>query len=146
MEPDTKMHPAVVDLLNRDNEAQRTDEWLRKRKAMLTASDVATALGLNPYKSKMVLMKEKCCKEERKNEDTIATSHGNQYEDEAIEIYEKEFNKKALRFGLFVSLEHKWLGGSPDGVTTDGILVEVKCPISRPIKDEVPVYYIPQVS
>lgn len=126
MTSETKMHPAVVALLNRDNEAQRTDEWLRKRKAMLTASDVATALGLNPYKSRQTLLKEKCCREERKNQDTVATNHGNQYEDEAIEIYEKEFGKEALRFGLFVSLEYPWLGGSPDGVTTDGILLEVK--------------------
>lgn len=123
---DPKMHPAVVELCNRDNEAQRTEGWHRMRKGMLTASDVAAALGMNPYKSRAVLMKEKCCKEERRNEGSAATDHGNKYEDEAIEIYEQEFNKKAMRFGLFPSLEHKWLGGSPDGVTTDGILLEVK--------------------
>ena len=63
----------------------------------------ATALGLNPYKSKMVLMKEKCCREERKNEDTVATSHGNKYEDEAIEILRKgiQQNGLAVWFCLF---------------------------------------------
>lgn len=136
--------PAVVALLNRENEAQRTEEWLRKRKGLLTASDAATALSLNPYKTRAALMKDKVCPDERRNEDSAATAHGNKYEDEAIEIYEREFGKRALRFGLFISDEHRWLGGSPDGVTTDGVLLEVKCPISRAIKDEVPDHYVPQ--
>lgn len=129
----------------RENVEQRTEAWYRKRKGLLTASDVATALGMNPYKSRSVLLKEKCCPEERKNTGCAATEHGNKYEDEAIEVYEKRFDKKVLRFGLFVSEEHSWLGGSPDGVTTDGILLEAKCPLSRAIKDEVPSFYLPQV-
>jgi len=39
-----------------------------------------------------------------------------------------------------------WLGGSPDGITEDGILLEVKCPLRRPIKmGEIPQHYIAQV-
>lgn len=118
--------PGVKAIMARENVDQRTEAWYRKRKGLLTASDVATAIGINPYKSRAVLLKEKCCPEERKSSSCAATEHGNKYEDEAIEVYEKAFNKKVLRFGLFVSEDYPWLGGSPDGVTTDGILVEAK--------------------
>jgi hypothetical protein len=38
------------------------------------------------------------------------------------------------------------LGGSPDGITTDGILLEVKCPLKRKIvMGEVPHHYLSQV-
>lgn len=121
-----RMHPKVCEIMARENVDQRTEAWYRKRKGLLTASDVATALGMNPYKSRAVLLKEKCCPEERKNFGSAATEHGNKYEDEAIEIYEKEFTRRVLRFGLFVSDRYPWLGGSPDGVTSDGVLVEVQ--------------------
>ena len=47
--------------------------------------------------------------------------------------------------GLFRHLEYKWLGGSPDGIASDGSLLEIKCPIKREIKHEIPSYYYPQV-
>lgn len=50
-----------------------------------------------------------------------------------------------IHFGLIGHPEHKWLGGSPDGVTADGVLVEIKCPYRRDISPQVPEYYIPQV-
>jgi hypothetical protein len=40
---------------------------------------------------------------------------------------------------------HLWLGGSPDGVTESGKLVEIKCPMMREIKAEVPEHYMPQL-
>lgn len=40
-----------------------------------------------------------------------------------------------------------WLAGSPDGITASGKLLEVKCPMSRPIGDgTVPDYYLAQVA
>ena len=140
-----KFAPAVIAIMNRENVDQRTEEWYRRRKGLLTASDVATALEMNPYKRRSALLKEKACPEERKNSSSVATEHGNKYEDEAIELYEEMTGRKALRFGLFVSEVYQWLGGSPDGVTTDGVLLEVKCPLSRAIKDEVPPWYMPQL-
>ena len=42
--------------------------------------------------------------------------------------------------------DYNWLGGSPDGITTDGILLEVKCPVTRKIvMGEVPHHYLSQV-
>lgn len=121
-----QMHPAVKALLLRENTAQRTAEWYKLRKGMLTASDVATALGQNPYKSRAVLLRDKCCPDDRTSGDSTATRWGNQYEDEAIALYSERTGRRVLAFGLFQSLEYPWLGGSPDGVTTDGLLIEIK--------------------
>lgn len=121
-----QIHPAVKALLLRENTAQRTAEWYKLRKGMLTASDVATALGQNPYKSRAVLLRDKCCPDDRTSGDSTATRWGNQYEDEAIELYAERTGRRVLAFGLFQSQEYPWLGGSPDGVTTDGLLIEVK--------------------
>ena len=35
--------------------------------------------------------------------------------------------------------------GSPDGITESGKLLEIKCPMMREIKDEVPGHYLPQL-
>ena len=44
------MHPQVAKLINHEYAAQRSAEWLALRGNMLTASDAATAIGVNPYK------------------------------------------------------------------------------------------------
>ena len=132
-------------LLNLPQYEQRTNEWYNQRRGALTASDVPTALGDNKYKSAWQLLLDKCGagKPFTGNE---ATRWGNYYEDIAIEKYSKIKNKKVLSFGLIIHPEHTWLGGSPDGITTDGILLEVKCPLRRKIiQGEVPEHYIAQV-
>ena len=51
-----------------------------------------------------------------------------------------------MDFGLLVHREHGWLGGSPDGVTASGLLLECKCPLMRRIGDgSVPHHYWFQV-
>lgn len=47
--------------------------------------------------------------------------------------------------GLHPHPVYNWLGGSPDGITESGKLLEIKCPMMREIKDEVPVHYMPQL-
>ena len=41
----------VRKIIEREYEAQKSDEWLKLRGKMLTASDAATAIGCNPYSS-----------------------------------------------------------------------------------------------
>lgn len=38
-----------------------------------------------------------------------------------------------------------WLKGSPDGITTDGILIEIKCPSKQIVKQTISKHYYPQV-
>jgi putative phage-type endonuclease len=142
--------------------AQRSNEWFEQRKNKLTSSDIATALGLNPYKKSVELLLEKCGLG-KTMESNDATLHGQKYEDEAIEKYCYLMGKKNHTFGMIsysdlkdVRSEHdhtcEFLGGSPDGVAEDLndheelILLEVKCPLKRSIKHgQIPEYYYPQV-
>jgi len=139
------MNPKVEYLLSLPQYAQRSPEWFDQRKGVLTASDVPTALGNNKYKSQWQLLLDKCGagKPFTGNE---ATRWGNFYEDTAIEKYSLIKNKTVHSFGLIIHKEHSWLGGSPDGITSDGILLEVKCPLRRKIiHGEVPEHYLAQV-
>ena len=137
------MHPHVQELISKEYAAQRSVEWLALRENMLTASDAATAIGCNPYEKPKDLILKKCG--HKKFDGNIATVHGNKYEEEARDIYCAKYGEVAHEIGLHPHPEHSWLGGSPDGITESGKLLEIKCPLKRDIKAEVPVYYMPQL-
>ena len=59
------------------------------------------------------------------------TQHGQLMESAALERYEVETGHTVESFGLLVSEKEPWLGGSPDGITSCGRLIEVKCPYFR---------------
>lgn len=138
------MHPTVRRLLDAQFDAQRSAGWFSKRQNMLTASDVATALGENRYEKPSDLVLKKCGFG-KKFMGNDATRHGEKYEPVARDIYEKLKNERVHEFGLVTHPEHDWIGGSPDGITESGVLVEIKCPMSRAIKNEVPAHYMAQV-
>ena len=123
---------------------QRTAEWKEKRRHMVTASESAAVLGQNPYETANALLKKKLgLTVFRGNK---FTQHGQTMEGAAIERYETETGHTVESFGLLVSADDKWLGGSPDGITRCGRLVEVKCPVTRPIVlGEIPRHYMAQV-
>jgi putative phage-type endonuclease len=137
------MHPRVKQLLEMNYFEQRSNEWLALREGMLTASDVATALGANPYESPERLIAKKVYK--IKWAGNAATAHGTTLEPIARDMYDARYNRKSHEIGLVQHPVHKWLGGSPDGITEDGLLIEIKCPLSRKIKSEVPGHYLPQI-
>jgi len=137
------MDPQVAHLISLEYDEQRSEEWLKLRGNMVTASDAATVLGVNPYESVDGFILKKCG--HRTFFGNEATAHGNKYEDEARDIWCKQTGEICHEIGLYPHPEYDWLGGSPDGVTESGKLVEIKCPLKRQIKDEVPVYYMPQL-
>lgn len=47
----------------------------------------------------------------------------------------------AHEIGLHPHPVYNWLGGSPDGITESGKLLEIKCPMMRAIKDEVRTFH-----
>ena len=138
------MHPNVKALLEREYAAQKSEEWLALRGKMLTASDAATAIGCNKYQTPHDLLLKKCGVGE-KFTGNEATRHGEKYEDEARILYEERYGEVVHEIGLVPHPVHLWLGGSPDGVTESGKLVEIKCPMMREIKAEVPEHYMPQL-
>ena len=139
------MHPTVKKLIEREYAPQKSEEWLALRGNMLTASDVATAIGKNKYDTPNGLLLKKCGKGEKfmGNE---ATRHGELYEDEARILYEERHNEVVHEIGLCPHPKYSWLGGRPDGVSNSGKLVEIKCPPMRQIiPGEVPEHYMPQL-
>lgn len=138
------MHERVKELIEQNYADQKSDAWLELRGTMLTASDVATALGDNPYEKPSSLIAKKCGAG-KKFDGNDATRHGEKYEPVARDLYCAKTGEVAHEIGLVQHREHKWLGGSPDGITENGILLEIKCPMSRKIENKVPKHYMPQL-
>jgi len=139
------MHPVCEYLISLTYAAQKSEEWLALRGNMLTASDAATAIGENHYQTPHDLLLKKCGLGE-KFTGNDATRWGEKYEDVARELYEERYGEKVHEIGLVPHPEHKWLGGSPDGVSESGKLIEIKCPMMRKIiPGEVPAHYVPQI-
>ena len=141
------MHPKVVELLKCEQWAQRTPEWYERRKTLITASDCAGAMGIPAFHGqrgdiRAELIKSKCFNVFKGN---VFTRHGNDNEDMVRDKAMAVLGMKVLEFGLLVHPELPWLGASPDGVTTCGNLIEIKCPYKRqPIPGEIPFHYMPQ--
>lgn len=139
------MHENTKRILQLDTIHQKTPEWYEIRNDLLTASDVPSALGQNPYKSRKQLLKEKCGLTKKVFKGNFATNHGQKYESVALSLYEKRYDDKCYETGLYIHPVYKWLGCSPDGISTSGRLIEIKCPIKRTISDAVPEHYYGQI-
>jgi hypothetical protein len=135
--------PKVQELLNRQYFEQRSDEWLALRENMLTASDVASALGHNRYEKPDDLLAKKVLKKAWAG--NAATAHGTLLEPVARDLYDARTGRKTHEIGLVQHPKYPFLGGSADGNTEDGLLVEIKCPLTRKIEDKVPEHYLPQI-
>lgn len=130
----------------KDAVLQRTPEWHARRRERLTASQIASAVGENPYETRMSLLCKKVGTEPAFS-GNAATEHGNKYEPVAIEMYERITGERVIALGLMDSLnaDEGYLAGSPDGLTANGRLIEVKCPVSRKPNGTVPSHYMHQL-
>ena len=147
------LHPAVIALIARECQGkQRTPAWFLSRGKMLTASEMAAVLGVDKYKSRNQLMKQKLRPIKIQSGDSMACAWGNKYEDKAVAKYESVTGRKVLPFNLIQHPKYTWLGASPDGVsvaendpTAEPIGLEIKCPFSRKLStDGIPDLYYPQ--
>lgn len=142
------MHPAVSSLLARPQWAQRTPEWYEIRKGLVTASDAAAILGIPPFASfkgdpRKETMQKKLTSAPLRS---MAAVHGVKYEQEACDMAMRALGETAIEFGLLVHRDLAWLAASPDGVTTRGFAIEIKCPTKRRIEPgHIPHHYYPQV-
>lgn len=142
------MDPRVSALLARPQLVQRTPEWYEARRELITASDCAAALGIKPYASYKGCPRSELLTKKLENRPffNIFVEHGNKYEDEARDAAMAQLGMQPLDFGLLRHPTLPWLGASPDGVTTCGRCIEIKCPLRRKIvPGEVPHHYVPQV-
>ena len=126
---------------------QHSKLWFSQRNRMITCSDMAAVLGMNPYSSKNEVFNKKTG-QAKPFHGNAATRRGTELEPVAMKAYEKKSGKTTWPedVGLMQHPVYSQIGGSPDGITLDGILVEIKCPMSRRIIPGLcPKYYIPQV-
>jgi putative phage-type endonuclease len=145
-----EIHPRVQYLLKRPQVQQRSPEWYVIRKGLVTASEVASVLDIKPFASFQGSPRALLLQEKRRplgeGIDNVFTRHGQKYEDEARDIYCDMTGELAYEFGLMVHEHYPWLGASVDGVTNTGLVLEIKCPLSRKIEPgSVPHHYMPQV-
>ena len=120
---------------------QRTPEWFKLRENRLTASDLYDAI-----KNPLSLAKKKI-KAINYNSNAIpALKWGTMFEPMATRIYSIMNNKEIFEFGLIINDDIQNFGASPDGITEDGIMIEIKCPYKRKIIDgEIPEKYYYQI-
>ena len=142
---------SLAELLQRPSIPQRTPPWYAARMDMITASDIAQALGKGKFGTQKQLILKKC---KPQDDDAFAAlancppiKWGTMYEQVAQELYTKRYGLRVHEFGL---LRHpsdscSFMGASPDGVTEAGVMLEIKCPYRRQITGEVPVQYYYQI-
>ncbi len=133
----------VQKLLKEPQPKQRSELWYKMRKNRITASDWATALGEHERSYKKSLILNKCG--ESKSFNNAFMQHGVKYETVANMIYEHRNTVTVLEFGLLGHPTIDFLGASPDGITEDGVMVEIKCPSTREITGIPKHYYWCQV-
>ncbi len=163
-----KQRRKVKALLKKPQLPQRTPEWHQARYTRITASEAASCLyrserackayveefqilnfkykeseSMNPYESREEYIIKKCSGfyGEYKYKDTPHTLWGKKYEEVANRLYEKIKGVKVYEFGLVLHSRLKWLAASPDGITEDGVMLEIKCPKSRKIDGGAPPLY-----
>lgn len=128
---------------------QRTPEWYEARRGMITASDIAQAMGCSKFGNQKQFFIKKCGGPEAPLSGTLAPlMWGIMYEPVANELYCFHNGTKKLtvhEFGLLPHPEIPHLGASPDGITSDGVMVEIKCPWKRRINGEIPLQYYLQI-
>lgn len=127
---------------------QRSKEWFKLRRGILTASSLASALGKCHFKSRDELILDKCEIIEKPYESNEITEWGVKYEEIATKFYELKNNLKILEFGLIPHPKFKIFGASPDGICSNdspdkyiGRMLEIKCPPKRKFTKSVPSHY-----
>jgi len=131
---------------------QRSPEWYEFRQNRLTASDLGSVMGVNPYSSIKELILKKCG-HEKKFIVGAAITHGVKYEDVAIKIYEDRNGVVINEYGCVPHPTCPFFGASPDGICSAqsvnknyiGRMLEIKCPKSRQLNGFVVEYYAAQV-
>lgn len=132
----------VIVETNKTLPAQRTPEWFKRRSNMITASDWGSVFGVSKFKSKKQLYLDKAGYP-KPYTTTVHTRWGTKYEDAACMVYEHRTGIKIHEFGCLPHPKHSFLGASPDGISENGIMLEIKCPYQRKISCSIPqMYYI----
>ena len=124
---------------------QRSLEWYKFRENLLTASGWGNILGYIGSRRDVLL--QKCGYEPAQFKGNEFTRWGTKYEPIATRIYERRTGKTITDFGCMrhPAPENFFLGASPDGISDDGVMLEIKCPPRRVICGTPTDYYWAQM-
>ena len=113
-----------------ENTADDKEEWHRERRKRVTATTFHQIANMRDSTSNKNIM-NRLLYDTTKDLDTPALQYGRVNEELAIQAYEKQTNTGVKRpVGLVVHPKHPFLAATPDGIVSDDIIVEVKCPKS----------------
>lgn len=158
---------------NANQPIQRTQKWFDARKNCITASSAGSLLvkseevcreyiknfpGIldkypdflndkeyaNPYQTKNDYILSKCGKG-KPFQGNVATEWGCRYEDIVCKFYETIKKTKVEEFGLMPHREYDWIKASPDGISHNDVMLEIKVPYMRKLDGIIPFYYWIQV-
>ena len=147
--------------LNETLPDQRTPGWFAQRKTRMTASPVSSVLRLSQFEidlrdnmeidmkadkkpghvmpsfnSYLDMLRTKCGLG-KPFTGSVHTEWGVAYEPVITELYERIYDVVVHEFGMVPHPTLDWLGASPDGITSQGMMLEIKCPYQRiPKKNE----------
>ena len=111
---------------------QRSQGWFQQRKGRVTGSRVGAILGLSPWQTRddvMRAMVREYHGAESEFQGSPATEWGTYNEAGAIHDFTME-TSITVSAAPFIPVDD-WLGASPDAFTSDGGVLEVKCPWSK---------------
>lgn len=138
-------------ILNDSELVQGSDAWLAVRKQGLGSSEIATVMGLNPYKTTHELWLEKTGQVEPPDlSNNYAIKRGQALEPLARNLF-NETHKKNFQPVTFTHRENAFMKASADGYDFDtNELIEIKCLGDKNhrkvvIENQVIDYYKPQL-
>lgn len=110
---------------------QRSPEWHAQRKLRLTGSRVGAILGLSPWQKPDDVLREMVREHHGAESEFVtnpAVDWGNQHETRALLCFMRETGLQVEQCGFFAYGDR--MGASPDGLTSDGGVLEIKAPYS----------------
>ena len=110
---------------------QRTEEWFAQRKLRITGSRVGAILDLSPWQKPADVLRAMVREyhgAESEFKGNPATDHGMANEQRALLCFMRESGLMVEQCGFFEYGDS--LGASPDGLTSDGGVLELKVPYS----------------
>ncbi len=112
---------------------QRSPEWYQYRHNMMTASNIWKAIGSEANKNSLIM--EKCKPYVDKGFIGVDSPlhWGQKYEPVTVQLYEYINQTKVHEYGCIAHPDYPFIGASPDGITTEGRMLEIKNVVSREI-------------
>ncbi len=110
-----------------ENCEQGSEAWLALRKTKITATDTGVILGLNPWKTPLMLWEEKLGLREPQAV-TEKMREGSLMEDQARDFINRMYKHSSPFLPVVLeSTEYPFMMASLDGMEKNGAIIEIKC-------------------